>query len=79
MSFSIPYPRRIRRLKQRLLSHFHVSENTFMVVLAVIIGVLAGLGNYVFRKTIDLIHFLDGPVIHPHDNIFIIISGRRDC
>ncbi len=58
MPFSIPYSRRIRRLKLRLLSHFHISENTFMVVLAVIIGVLAGLGNYVFRKTIDLIHFL---------------------
>jgi len=58
LQISIPYARKIRRLKQRFLSHFHVSENTFMVVLAVIIGLLAGLGNYVFRKTIDLIHFL---------------------
>ncbi len=58
MQFSIPYSRRIRRLKQRFLSRFHISENTFMVVLAVIIGLLAGLGNYAFRKTIDLIHFL---------------------
>jgi CIC family chloride channel protein len=58
LSFSIPYSRKIRRLKLRLLSHFHISENTFMVVLAVIIGLLAGLGNYIFRKTIDLVHFL---------------------
>ncbi len=58
MHISIPYSRKIRRLQQRLLSHFHVSENTFMVVLAVIVGLLAGLGNYVFRKTIDLVHFL---------------------
>ncbi|MCF6179905.1 MAG: chloride channel protein [Geopsychrobacter sp.] len=39
-------------------SHFRISENTFMVVLAVIIGLLAGLGNFAFRRTIDLIHFL---------------------
>ncbi len=58
MSLTIPYSRKIRQLKQQILSHFHVSENTFMVVLAVIVGLLAGLGNYVFRKTIELVHFL---------------------
>lgn len=58
MSISIPFSRQIRRLKQKLSKHFHISENTFMVVLAVVIGVLGGLGNYAFRKTIDLIHFL---------------------
>jgi CIC family chloride channel protein len=58
LQFSIPYSRKIRRLKQRFLSHFHISENTFMVVLAVVIGLLAGLGNYAFRKTIELVHFL---------------------
>lgn len=58
MQFSMPFSRQIRRAKQRLLKHFHISENTFMVVLAVIIGLLGGLGNYAFRKTIDLIHFL---------------------
>lgn len=58
MQISIPYSRKIRRLKQHLLSHFHVSENTFMMVLAVIVGMLAGFGNYVFRKTIELVHFL---------------------
>ncbi len=58
LQFHIPYSREIRHFKQRLLSHFQISENTFMVVLAVVIGVLAGLGNFAFRKTIDLIHFL---------------------
>ena len=55
---SSPFSRRVRRLKLRFLSHFHVSENTFMVVLAVIVGLLAGLCNYAFRKTIELVHFL---------------------
>jgi len=55
---SLPFSRRVRRLKLRFLSHFHVSENTFMVVLAVIVGLLGGLCNYAFRKTIELVHFL---------------------
>lgn len=52
------FSRRIRRIKQQLLSHFHVSENTFMVVLAVVVGLLGGLCNYAFRKAIELVHFL---------------------
>ncbi|WP_245555019.1 chloride channel protein [Geopsychrobacter electrodiphilus] len=58
ISFRNPFSRRIRHLNRKFLRHFQVSENTFMVGLAVVIGVLAGLGNYAFRKTIELIHFL---------------------
>jgi len=36
---------------------FRISENTFLIILAVVIGLLGGLGNYAFRKTIDLIHW----------------------
>ncbi|PLX74905.1 MAG: chloride channel protein [Desulfuromonas sp.] len=34
-----------------------MSENTFLLILAVIIGLLGGLGNYAFRKTIEFIHW----------------------
>jgi len=50
--------RRIRRVTHQLLSHFKVSDNTFLIVLAVIIGLLGGLGNYLFRQMIELIHWL---------------------
>lgn len=40
------------------LPHFKVSDNTFMVVLAVIIGLVAGLCNYAFRRAIDFFHWL---------------------
>jgi CIC family chloride channel protein len=48
---------RLRRALARLQSTFHISENTFLIILAVIIGLLGGLGNYAFRKTIELIRW----------------------
>ena len=51
------FTRRLRRLNLRLLNHFKISENTFMAVLAVAIGLLAGLGNYALRQLIELIHW----------------------
>ncbi len=41
-----------------LLSRLGMTENTFMVLLAMAIGVLAGLGNFAFRQTIELLHWL---------------------
>ncbi len=49
---------RLQGLFQRLLSRLRISENTFLIILAVMIGMLGGLGNFLFRKTIDLIHWL---------------------
>jgi CIC family chloride channel protein len=46
----------LRQLLTAALSRFHISENTFLAILAVIIGVLAGLGNYALRQLIELIH-----------------------
>ena len=46
----------LRQLLTAVLSRFHISENTFLAILAVLIGVLAGLGNYVLRQLIELIH-----------------------
>ncbi|MCP3175736.1 chloride channel protein [Desulfuromonas sp. KJ2020] len=48
----------LRRRSTAFLSHFRISENTFMATLAVVIGLLSGLGNYAFRKTIDFFHWL---------------------
>jgi len=42
----------------QLLNRFRISDNTFLIILAVLIGMLGGLGNYLFRQTIDLIHWL---------------------
>ena len=53
----IPFSRQIQRVAQQILSRFRISENTFLIVLAVIIGLLGGLGNYLFRQTIELIHW----------------------
>jgi CIC family chloride channel protein len=50
----------IERLRLALISlqrSFRISENTFLIILAVLIGLLGGLGNYAFRKTIELIHW----------------------
>ncbi|MCK5825942.1 MAG: chloride channel protein [Desulfuromusa sp.] len=52
------HTRWLRRRTHQFLSHFKISDNTFLIVLAVIVGLLGGLGNYLFRKTIDLIHWL---------------------
>lgn len=49
---------RLQRFFQFLLSRLAISENTFLIILAVIIGMLGGLGNYLFRKTIELIHWM---------------------
>lgn len=47
----------LRALLETLQNSFRVSENTFLIILAVIIGVLGGLGNYAFRKTIEFFHW----------------------
>ena len=49
--------RKLRRLTHQFLSHFRISDNTFLIILAVIVGLLGGLGNYLFRKTIEVIHW----------------------
>ncbi len=54
----IPFSNRISSFVQQSLSRLKISENTFLIVLAVIIGVLGGFGNFLFRKTIELIHWL---------------------
>jgi CIC family chloride channel protein len=46
----------LRQLVTAVVSRLQLSENTVLAILAVIIGVLAGLGNYVLRQLIDLIH-----------------------
>jgi CIC family chloride channel protein len=48
----------LRRTLVTLQRTFRISENTFLIILAVIIGLLGGLGNYAFRKVIELIHWL---------------------
>ncbi len=49
---------RVRKQIFKFLSLFRVSENTFMAILAVVIGLLAGLSNYAFRRCIDFFHWL---------------------
>jgi len=46
----------LRQLITTVVSRLQLSENTVLAILAVIIGVLAGLGNYALRQLIDLIH-----------------------
>lgn len=48
----------LARLQYAFFNRFHLSENTFMILMAVVIGLLAGLGNYAFRQTIDFFHWL---------------------
>jgi CIC family chloride channel protein len=48
----------LRHYLTAALSRFRFSENTFMVILAVAIGLLSGLGNYAFRRTIEFFHWL---------------------
>lgn len=58
---SSPFPRFYDWLRQvglKVLSRFRISENTFMAILAVAIGLLSGLCNYAFRQTIDFFHWL---------------------
>ena len=47
----------LRRFLTTLQGSFRLSENTFLIILAVIIGLLGGLGNYAFRKTIEFVHW----------------------
>lgn len=54
---TIPFSRQLQGLTQQLLSRLRISDNTFLIILAVIIGVLGGLGNFLFRKTIELVHW----------------------
>ena len=48
---------RLRFALDALQSSFRLSENTFLIILAGIIGLLGGLGNYAFRKTIEFVHW----------------------
>jgi CIC family chloride channel protein len=47
----------VRTLLSSLQRSFRISENTFLIILAVIIGLLGGLGNYAFRKTIEFVQW----------------------
>ncbi|CAG0977004.1 H(+)/Cl(-) exchange transporter ClcA [Geobacteraceae bacterium] len=49
---------RIRQMVFSLLSRLRISENTLMAVLAVGIGLVAGLCNYAFRSCIDFFRWL---------------------
>ena len=57
----MPFGQRLRaRLRYTLAglpAYFRISENTFLIILAVIIGVLGGLGNYAFRQTIEFVNW----------------------
>ncbi len=55
---TLPFSRQLQGATQQLLRRFRISENTFLIGLAVIIGVLGGLGNYLFRQAIELVHWL---------------------
>jgi len=48
---------RLRFTLAGLPAYFYINENTFLIILAVIIGVLGGLGNYAFRQTIEFVHW----------------------
>ncbi|MDT8442747.1 MAG: chloride channel protein [Desulfuromonadales bacterium] len=57
MIFKSRFFDRLRQTLATLQSSFRISENTFLIILAVIIGLLGGLGNYAFRKTIEFVHW----------------------
>ncbi|MDT8440923.1 MAG: chloride channel protein [Desulfuromonadales bacterium] len=48
---------RLRNGLSYLQEQLRISENTFLIILAVVIGVLGGLGNYAFRKLLEFIHW----------------------
>lgn len=52
------YFERLLLLLRGLQRSFRLSENTFLIILAVVIGLLGGLGNYAFRQTIEFVHWL---------------------
>jgi CIC family chloride channel protein len=55
--FSTFFKGRTHGLIQYPFNRLKLSDNNFLIILAVIIGLLGGLGNYLFRKTIELIHW----------------------
>ena len=57
MTFKNQFFERLRLVLAPLQRSFRISENTFLIILAVIIGLLGGLGNYAFRKTIEFVHW----------------------
>ncbi len=57
-SFTSRFFDRLHRVVISAASHFHISETTFMSIMAVAIGVIAGLCNFAFRKAIDFFHWL---------------------
>lgn len=59
----------LRRGPLVLTSRLRLSENTFMAILAVAIGLLSGLCNFAFRRTIEFFHWL---VIEQGVNFFAI-------
>ena len=48
---------RLRQPLGALQRFFSISENTFLIIMAVVIGLLGGLGNYAFRKTTEFVHW----------------------
>ena len=48
---------RLRRPLGALQRFFSISENTFLIILAVVIGLLGGLGYYAFRQTTEFVHW----------------------
>ncbi|MFA5515470.1 MAG: chloride channel protein [Desulfuromonadales bacterium] len=58
MSFEIQLLPWLRQKSTAALGYFRISENTFMAILAVAIGLVSGLGNYAFRRLIDFFHWL---------------------
>ncbi|WP_233189378.1 chloride channel protein [Geothermobacter hydrogeniphilus] len=58
MSFANRLFKKLQRLLTGALPRIRISENTFLIILAVLIGLLGGLGNYLFRQTIELVHQL---------------------
>jgi len=63
----------LRQLITSVVSRLQLSENTVMAILAVIIGVLAGLGNYALRQLIDLIHH--GVIVQGMDTFAIDLNA----
>ncbi|MDT8419390.1 MAG: chloride channel protein [Desulfuromonadales bacterium] len=55
---NFPVAQQLQRGVLQLLNRFRISDNTFLIILAVLIGMLGGLGNYLFRQAIELIHWL---------------------
>jgi len=57
LSFNNDPFKKLQRLLTAALPRIRISENTFLIILAVLIGVLGGFGNYLFRQTIELVHW----------------------